>query len=389
MIAALAPLAACGGSTTAAATPAAAPPPKSVSVIELKPETVHISSQWIATLDGLVNAQIRPQVSGYLVRATYREGATVNKGDVLFEIDPRTFEAALAQAEAQLGQAKAQLGRTELDVARDKPMAAERAIAQSQLDNDIQLNLAAAAAVRVAEAQVATAKLNLEFTKVRSLVTGVAAIATAQIGDLVGPNTLLTTVSQVDPIRAYFSLNEQEYLQVAAQINAHTPTKSLWGNGTALTLTLADGTVYGPKGTFLAADRQIDPKTGTIRLSATFPNPDQKLRPGQYGKVSAETKSEREALLVPLRAVSELQGTYQVRVVRPDDTVEIRNVVLGDRIGSNWIAESGLRAGEKVVIDSGTVAADTKVTTKPWVPAPSTSAPAPAPAASTSAPASR
>jgi membrane fusion protein (multidrug efflux system) len=365
--------AACGGNTSAAAA-AATPPPKSVSVIELKPETVHLSTQWIATLDGLVNAQIRPQVSGYLVRATYREGATVNKGDVLFEIDPRTFEAALAQAEAQLGQAKAQLGRTELDVARDKPMAAERAIAQSQLDNDIQLNLAAQAAVKVAEAQVSTARLNLEFTKVRSLVTGVAAIATAQIGDLVGPTTLLTTVSQVDPIRAYFSLNEHEYLQVAAQINARTLSKSLWGNGTALTLTLADGTVYGQKGTFLAADRQIDPKTGTIRLSATFPNPDHQLRPGQYGRVSAETKSEREALLVPLRAVSEMQGTFQVRVVRPDDTVEIRTVALGDRLGSNWIAESGLRAGEKVVIDSGQVAADTKVTTKPWTPVAATQA---------------
>ncbi|MEO8358568.1 MAG: efflux RND transporter periplasmic adaptor subunit [Vicinamibacteria bacterium] len=358
----------CGKEPAVAAANPSAAPPKTVSVIQMTPESVRISTEWIATLDGLVNAQIRPQVSGYLVRATYREGAAVNKGDVLFEIDPRTFEAALAQAEAQLGQAKAQLGRTELDVARDKPMAAERAIAQSQLDNDVQLNLAAQAAVKSAEASVATARLNLEFTKVRSLVGGVAAIATAQIGDLVGPTTLLTTVSQVNPIRVYFSLNEPEYLQIAAQINARTPTKSLWGNGTALTLTLADGSVYPEKGTFLAADRQIDPKTGTIRISATFPNPNNQLRPGQYGRVSAETKVAKEALLVPLRAVSELQGTFQVRVAAPDNTVEIRNVTLGDRIDSRYIVEKGLAAGDKVIVDSGAVAAGAKVVTKPYAP---------------------
>jgi len=353
---------ACGGGPAAPPAPA----PRTVSVIALAPETIRISTEWIATLDGLVNAQIRPQVSGYLVRATYREGATVNKGDVLFEIDPRTFEAALAQADAQLAQARAQLGRTELDVARDKPMAAERAIAQSQLDNDVQLNLAAAASVKVAEAQVASARLNLEFTKVRSLVTGVAAIASAQIGDLVGPTTLLTTVSQVDPIRAYFSLSEPEYLQVSAQINARTPTQSLWGNGAGLTLTLADGRAYPLKGAFLAADRQIDPKTGTIRISAVFPNPRSELRPGQYGRLSAETRVARDVLLVPMRAVSELQGTFQVRAVAQDNTIEVRSVTLGERVGSRWIVDKGLNAGDKVVVDSGSLTAGTKVTTKPF-----------------------
>ena len=364
----------CGRTETASAsTPPAAPP--TVAVVSIAPETVKVSTQWIATLDGLVNAQIRPQVSGYLVKATYRDGAAIGKGDVLFEIDPRPFEAALALAEAQLAQARAQLGRTEQDVQRDKPLAVERAIAQSQLDNDVQANLAAQAAVKVAEAMVDTARLNLGFTKVRSLVGGIAAIASAQLGDLVGPTTLLTTVSQVDPIRAYFSLNEQEYLQVSEQINARTPTKSLWGNGTALTLTLADGQIYPEKGTFLAADRQIDPKTGTIRISATFPNPNNQLRPGQYGRVSADTRVAKDVLLVPQRAVSDLQGKAQVRVVAADDTVQIRTITLGERIGSRWIVEKGVEAGDRVIVDSGQLPGGTKVGTKPYVTEAAASAP--------------
>jgi membrane fusion protein (multidrug efflux system) len=335
-------------------------------VVQVTPETVRVATQWIATLDGLVNAQIRPQVSGYLVRTAYREGAAVKKGDTLFEIDPRPFQAALAQAEAQLAQARAQLGRTEQDVQRDKPLALQRAIAQSQLDNDVQANLAAQASVNVAEAVVDNARLNLGFTKVRSLVGGIAAIASAQLGDLVGPTTLLTTVSQVDPIRAYFSLNEQEYLQVASQINARTPTKSLWGNGTALTLTLADGQAYADKGTFLAADRQIDPKTGTIRISATFPNPNNQLRPGQYGRVGADTRVAKDVLLVPQRAVTDLQGMAQVRVVAPDDTVTVKSIALGERIGSRWIVTKGLEAGDRVIVDSGQLAPGTRVGTKPF-----------------------
>jgi RND family efflux transporter MFP subunit len=213
---------------------------------------------------------------------------------------------------------------------------------------------------------VDSARLNLGFTKVRSLVGGVAAIATAQIGDLVGPTTLLTTVSQVDPIRAYFSLNEQQYLQVASQINARLQTKSLWGNGTALTLTLADGQIYPAKGTFLAADRQIDPKTGTIRISAAFPNPTNQLRPGQYGRVSADTRIATGALLVPQRAVTDLQGTSQIRIVAADDTVQVKSVTLGDRLGSRWIVDKGLKAGDRVIVDSGQLAPGTKVATRPF-----------------------
>ena len=301
--------------------PAATVP--TVPVVQVAPETVAVSSEWITTLDGHVNAQIRPQVSGYLVRRLYQEGGPVRKGDVLFEIDARTFAVTLAQAEAKLGEARAQLGRAERDVARNTPLAQERAIAQNQLDNDIQARLAAQAAVQAAEATVDAAKLNIEFTRVRSLVDGVAAIATAQIGDLVGPQTLLTTVSQVDPIRAYFSLSEREYLEVAEAINARTSTR-LWSGGSGLRLTLADGTDYPIRGRFLAADRQIDSKTGTLRVSAVFPNPRFVLRPGQYGRVHIDTRTVSNALLVPQRAVTEAQSGAQVRVVTPEGTVAVR-----------------------------------------------------------------
>ena len=342
------------------AAPAPQPPP-TVSVVELAPETVPVSTEWIATLDGFANAQIRPQVSGYLIKRTYKEGGLVRRGEVLFEIDPRPFEAALAQTQAQLAQAQAELGRTERDVKRDTPLADARAIPQSQLDNDTQANLAAQAAVQAARAAVANAELNVGFTKVRSLLDGIAAIATAQIGDLVNPAMLLTTVSQVEPIRAYFSLSEQEYLRIADQINKPVPASGLWKTGPALTLTLADGTVYPRVGAFLAADRQIDPRTGTIRISAAFPNPERLLRPGQYGRVRAATEVVRNALLVPQRAVSELQGQAQVRVVGDDNTVAVRSVTLGGRAGSRWIVEQGLEPGARVIVDAPNVANGTTV----------------------------
>ena len=332
---------------------AAAPPPPplpEVRVITVAPERIVITSDWIATLDGLVNAQIRPQVSGYLLKRNYDEGAFVRKGQLLFEIDPRPFESVLAQARAQLGEAEAQLGKTDRDLERDRPLAEQRAIARSQLDNDIQANLGAQAAVKSAKAAVETAELNVSFTKVTSLVDGVAAIATAQIGDLVGPATLLTTVSQIDPIKAYFPLGEQDYLRVAVRIN-HRGGKGPWTGGTPLTLILSDGTTYPHAGSFLAADREIDTKTGTIRISATFPNPDRILRPGGYGRVRADTQVREGALLVPQRAVSELQGTYQVRVVGPDDKVSTKTVKVGERVGSRWIVAEGLQSGTRVVVE--------------------------------------
>jgi len=343
------------------------PPPPQVSVITVEPERIALTSEWIATLDGYVNAQIRPQVSGYLIKRNYEEGALVRKGQVLFEVDARPFETALAQARAHLGEMEAQLGKTERDLRRDRPMAEQRAIAQSQLDNDIQANLAAEAAVKSAQAAVETAQLNVGFTKVVSLVDGVAAIATAQIGDLVGPSTLLTTVSQVDPIKAYFPLSEQEYLQVAPTINSRN-RKTPWQSGTGLTLVLVDGTVYPRAGSFLAADREIDAKTGTIRISAVFPNPDRTLRPGQYGRVRAETKVRTDALLVPQRAVAELQGTYQVRVVGPDNTIATRTVTPGDRIDSRWIIDRGLEPGARVVVEGPPLRDGTEVKPLPFAP---------------------
>jgi membrane fusion protein (multidrug efflux system) len=319
-------------------------------VITVVPERIVLTSEWIATLDGYVNAQIRPQVSGYLLARRFEEGAVVRKGQVLFEIDSRPLAAALAQARAQLGEAQAQLGKTERDQQRDQPLAQQRAIAQSQLDNDVQANLAAQAAVKSAEAAVETAQLNLGFTKVTSLIDGVAAIATAQIGDLVGPATLLTTVSQLDPIKAYFPLSEQEYLQIAGRINSRSTSKAPWQDG-GLTLILSDGTVYPRTGAFLAADREIDMKTGTIRISATFPNPARTLRPGQYGRVRAQTHARSDALLVPQRAVNELQGSFQLRVVGPDNKVSMRAIKVGERVGSRWIIEEGLAPGARVVVE--------------------------------------
>jgi membrane fusion protein (multidrug efflux system) len=346
--------------------PSGAPAAQTVSVVTVQPEALPVTSEWIATLDGFVNAQIRPQVTGYLIAKTYEEGASVEKDQVLFEIDPRPFRTALAQAEATLAKARADLGRAERDRARDTPLAKERAIPQSQLDNDVQAELAAQAAVKAAEATLDAAKLNVSFTKVRSLIDGVAAIATAQIGDLVNPGSLLTTVSQVDPIKAYFSLSEQEYLRTAKQLNRGKQRES-WQAGGALKLFLADGSEYGQVGSFLAADRQIDPRTGTIRISATFPNPDHILRPGLYGRVRAETALLSNALLVPQRAVAELQGAAQVRVVGADNKVSLRNVKLGARAGNRWVVESGLSPGDQVVVDApqlrdGTVVTPTQVT---------------------------
>jgi len=350
-------------------TKAATPPPRppEVTVADVVQQNVPMASEWIATLDGYVNAQVRPQVSGYLVRRNYREGAVVRSGEALFEIDPRPFEAALAQATAQLAQAEALLGRTERDVERDTPLAREKAIAQSQLDNDVQANLAAKAAVELAKAQVQTARLNVEFTRVTSLVDGVAAIATAQIGDLVGPGTLLTTVSQIDPIKAYFPVSEQEYLRMAGRINNAGPERQPWDARAGLDLVLSDGSTYPKKGSFLAADREVDLKTGTIRLSAAFPNSGNVLRPGQYGRVRANTRTLVDAYLVPQRAVSELQAGYQVRVVDRDGRIATRAVAIGERVGRLVVISSGLTAGERVAVEGAQSVKDGAVVTpKPF-----------------------
>jgi membrane fusion protein (multidrug efflux system) len=352
-----------------AATAAAAAPPPAVGFITAAPEQVEVTGEWIATLDGYVNAQIRPQVSGYLVKRSYQEGASVRKGQVLFEIDRRPFEAALAQARARLAEAQAQLAKSERDFARDKPLAEQHAIAQSQLENDISARDSAQAAVASAQASVEASDLNLGFTRVTSLIDGVAAIASAQIGDLVGPATLLTTVSQVNPIKAYFPISEQEYLAIAPQIATPAATAKLWQASGGLSLLLADGSTYGHKGAVLAIDRDVDPKMGTIRVSATFPNPGNVLRPGQYGRVQAQTATRKDVLLVPQRAVSELQNGFQLRVVTADNKINVRTVTLGRRVGNRWIVEQGLQAGDRVVVDAPSLRDGTAVS--PHVAAPS------------------
>jgi RND family efflux transporter MFP subunit len=349
----------CREPNASAATAPQAPP--NVSVVTVAPERVAIGGEWIATLDGSVNAQIRPQVQGYLVRRAYREGAFVRKGDVLFEIDRRPLEAALSQARARLAEARAQFAKSERDLERDKPLAEQRAIAQSQLDNDLSARDAAQAAQASAQAAVESAELNLRFTRVTSLVDGIAAIASAQIGDLVGPTTLLTTVSQVDPIKVYFPISEREYLGIADAVRTPAALGRLWQSDGGLALVLADGSTYPRRGTIIAVDREVDPKMGTIRLGATFPNPGNVLRPGQFGRVRAQTGVADQALLVPQRAVTELQSGHQVRVVKADGSIDVRAVEMGRRIGSRWIVTSGLRAGDQVVVDAPTLRAGTKV----------------------------
>jgi RND family efflux transporter MFP subunit len=321
--------------------------PPTVQVVEVTQRDVPVYHEWIATLDGYVNATIQPQVSGYLIRQNYREGALVHKNDVLFKIDPRPFQAILDQAKAQLAQAEAQLGKTQLDVQRDTPLAREKAIAQSQLDNDIQANLAAKATVQADKAAVEQAEINLEFTNVRSLVDGISGIATGQVGNLVGPQTVLTTVSQLDPIKAYFVASEQQYLAFV-QRNPTVASREKTERQLVLELVLADGSTYPKKGKFFAADRHVDAQTGAIRLAGLFPNPDNVLRPGQYGRVSYIRVG---ALLVPQKAVTELQGMYQVAIVGNDDRVSIRTVQVGERTGPMWIIEKGVAPGERVVVE--------------------------------------
>jgi len=274
----------------------------------------------------------------------------VRKGQMLFQIDPRPFQAVLDQTKAQLAQAQAQLGKTQLDVDRDTPLAKERAIAQSQLDNDIQANLAAKAAVKSAEAQVEQAELNLEFTHVTSLVDGIAGIAQVQIGNLVNPTAILTSVSQVNPIKAYFPISEQEYMHFADRINSHNQ-QEVPSDAPPVDLILADGSVYPHKGTLLLTDRQVDVTTGSIRVVCAFPNPKNILRPGQFGRVRAAGDIRSGALLVPQRSVTELQGSYQVAVVGNDNKVSIRPVKVGERVGAMWVLESGVKADEVVIVE--------------------------------------
>jgi len=401
--------------------PQAAAQPLDVEVVQVEQKDVPIYSEWIGTTDGMVNADIKAQVTGYLLRQDYKEGSFVKKGQLLFEIDSRPFQAALdqangqvaqfqgqleqansqvTQAEAQVGQANSQLSqaqaqlaqaeanqvKTQLDVNKYAPLAEQKAVTQQDYDNAVQGNVAAKAQVdaakagveaaraqlRVANAQIGTAKaaiatakgqvenaraavktaeLNFGFTRVISPIDGVAGIAQAQVGNLISTTSSpLTTVSTVDPIKVYFTLNEREYLNFTKR-NLIDAQQGASVAQLELELILADGTSYPKKGSFFFADRQVDPKTGAIRLAGVFPNAGNVLRPGQYGRVRAVTSTKEEALLVPQRAVSELQGSYQVAVVGGDNKIEIRTVKVSDRTGTTWIIEDGLKPGETVVAE--------------------------------------
>jgi membrane fusion protein (multidrug efflux system) len=367
-------LAGCGKSPEVAAAPPPGPMP--VSVTHALQADIPLTGEWVGTLDGYVNAQIQPQVSGYLIRQNYREGSQVAKGALLFEIDPRPFQAALDQAQGQLAQAQAQIGQAEgqvgqaqaqfdlaeINLKRDTPLAEARAIAQSQIDNEKQQSAQAKAAVSsaqasvnvaraqvtAAEAAVTTAKINLGFTEVHSLIDGVAGQATTQVGNLVNPQSVLTSVSQLDPIKVYFSITDNEYLALSQRARGGDLLRA----NLPLTLTLSNGQKYPHRGHIDFVDRQMNQQTGAIRLAAAFPNPGGLLRPGQFGRVTAATEVRHGAILVPQIAVQELQGIQQVDTVGQDNKVHVVNVTLGPQYNNNWVIESGLQPGAVVITDN-------------------------------------
>jgi len=352
-----------------------------VEVVQVEEKEIPIYREWIGTLDGFTNADVRAQVSGYILTQAYQEGAFVKKGQLLFQIDPRPFQAALDQAAGLLAQAKATLanaeavqGRTQLDVNRYTPLAREQAASQQDLDNAVQNNLAAKANVETAKAQiqtyeaaVETSKINLEFTRLVAPIDGIAGQAQLQVGALAAPSSgPVTSVSTLDPIKVYFTVSEPQYLgwrkRFPTESSREEADKSL-----RLQLILADGSTYAQEGRFYFADRQVNVGTGAIRIAGVFPNPGNILRPGGYGRVRAVTRVQHDGLLVPQRAVTELQGGYQVAVVDADNKVNIRTVAVGDRVDSDWIITDGLKPGERVVAEGvQKVRQGTHVNTKPF-----------------------
>lgn len=334
---------------------ASAPPPPlvQVEVADVIQKDVPIHTEWVGTTDGSVNALIRAQVSGYLIKRPYTEGAFAKKGDLLFELDPSKFRAALDQAQGDLAKAQAQFMKTKQDVERDTPLAKQGAISQKELDDSVQAHAAAKGSVTAAKAAVEQSKLNLGWTRITAPIDGVVGIAKAQIGDLIDANSELTSMSTLDPIRVYFPISEQEYLGASDKIQQRYKERKdgeEYG-GAQLELILGGEKIYPHKGQFYLVDRQVDVKTGTIRVAALFPNPNNTLRPGQFARVRAVTKMKEKALLVPQRAVTEMQGSYQVAVVTSENKVDVRPVKVGQRAGSLWIIDQGLNQGERVVVE--------------------------------------
>ena len=332
--------------------PAAQEPP-AVPVTSVVQRDVPIYRDWVAQLNGSVNAQISPKVSGYITKRNYQEGYFVTRGQILFEIDERPLRASLDQAKATVAGAVANLGNSKLNVARDTPLAKEKAIAQSQLDNELQTMKANQAALDAALAQQQTAELNLAWTKVRSPIDGIAGVAAAQVGDLVSTSNVLTNVSQLDPIRAYFSISESDYLSIAPRLSmiVHSEASSAVLGATEAQFIQANGLPFASPGRFVLVGREVNNTTGTIQFATEFQNKGALLRPGGFGRVRIKIGTEKDALLIPQRAVNEVQGEYQVVVLSAAGKAEFRSVEVGERSGSDWIITKGLEPNERVVVE--------------------------------------
>lgn len=350
------------------------PPPPEVLVTTVTATNVPIIEEWIGTLQGSLTADIRAQVTGYILKQDYLEGREVKAGDLLFQIDPRPFQAVLDQAKAKLAQDEAQLKLNRLNQERYTPLAKDQAISQQQLDDAIQATESSQALVQADQAAIESAALNLGFTKITAPIDGLAGLAQVQIGDLVGPSSaVLTTISTINPLRVYFQVSEQSYLTfwkrfILNQTNELSPPP--------LELILSDGSVFPEKGKFAFADRQVNVTTGTLQIIGLFPNPNDLLRPGQYARVRAETQVQTDAILVPQQAVSQLQSTYQVAVIGESNRASIVSVKVGPQVGSDWLIEDGLKPGERVVVQGLQKArAGTVVNPKEWTPSQEAQAP--------------
>lgn len=347
--------------------------PPTVLVTTVTPNDVPIYTEWIGTLQGYVNADIRAQVTGYLLTQDYSEGSIVKKGDLLFQIDPRPFQASLDQAKGNLAQDEARQDEAQLDVTRYAPLAKENAISQQLYTSAVQSNLAAQAAVKAAKAAVETAQVNLGFTKITSPIEGLAGIAQVQIGNLVGSSgNALTTVSQINPIKVYFPVSEQSYTAYR-RLHSNPEERAAHEREVELQLILADGSVYSEPGRFLFVGREVDVNTGTLQVVGEFPNPNYVLRPGQFALVRARTQIRTNALEVPQRAVTELQNSYQVATVDAQNKAHIQPVTVGEQVGSNWIINTGLKPGDRVIAEGTQKVKDgTEVKPEPYVVPPQT-----------------
>ena len=346
------------------------PPPPVVEVMAVIQKDVPIQHEWVGTTDGMVNATIRAQVTGYLIRQNYKEGDLVKKGQVLFEIDPRPFQAALDQTMGDLARQEAQYKNARANLDRIRPLADQNALSKKDLDDAIGAEQSALAAVTAARATVDKARLDLSFTKITSLIDGMAGLAKAQVGDLIGPAQAgeLTTVSTINPIKVYFTISEEAYIDFMKQFSSEAEFLE-HARKLKLELVLAEGSLYPYTGTIYAFDREVNIRTGTLRIAGLFPNPANLLRPGQFVSVHILVGTKKGALLVPQRAVTELQGSYQVAVLGADNRIDIRTVKAGDIVGSLWIIDEGLKPGERIVVEGvQKVKQGIAVTAKPFVP---------------------